>query len=257
LADEPEKSDAVDYASQILALRQVLQEWGGRVRCHNVGDFAATAREIGVSRRGEGPPSVVVGDSVGAEIGRPSAVSRTMVLTTRSSTLVEDGWVHCIGPDLDQATPERNLPFAQIVMLAHPSGKFLDPFELQSTGYLANRLEGYMVRTVPGRLWVRISREALDFGFTLGTLGAALLSAYRMDFPQVTAAEVVLATERLEDLDSISAEAKVLSGQHRKLVMVESGVYECEDLDCDTCDEQEVCDALRDVTVRYRKRSAS
>jgi hypothetical protein len=48
----------------------------------------------------------------------------------------------------------------------------------------------------------------------------------------------------------------VLSGQHRKLVLREQGVAECDDLDCDSCDERDVCDALRDVTVRYRKRRA-
>jgi CO dehydrogenase/acetyl-CoA synthase beta subunit len=139
-------------------------------------------------------------------------------------------------------------------MLSH-NGNPPDPFELETTQYLPNRLPGFMARTVPGRLWVRFSKQALDSGFRMHTLGSALLAAFRMDFPEVTGAEVLLATAEVERLDQVAAEFKVLSGQHRKLVLVEDGVYECEDLNCDSCDQKEVCDALKDITVRYRKES--
>jgi len=238
-----------DYRVQISKVHEIAAAWGEAVRTH---DLEAPA---GLSPRGEGTPSVVVGEDVGAELGQPGAISHAMVLTTTTKDLVEDGRVRCMGPDLDQAAPGAR-PYAQVVMLAH-NGEPPDPFELETTQYLPNRLSGVMARTVPGRLWVRISRQALQAGFRLQTLGSALVAAFRMDFPEVTGAEVLLATADVEQLDQVAAEFKVLSGQHRKLVLVEDGVYECSDLNCESCDQKEVCDALKDITIRYRRESKS
>ena len=233
-----------DYRVQIEKVHQIAAGWGRAVRIHDL------QIPDGLSRRGEGPPSVVVGDDVGAELGNPGAVSHAMVLTTTEKNLIEDGRVRCMGPDLDQAGGD----YAQVVMLAH-NGESPDPFDLETTQYLPNRLPGLMARTVPGRLWVRFSRQILDDGFSLHALGSALVAAFRMDFPSVTGAEVLLATASVDQLAQVAAEFKVLSGQHRKLVLVEDGVYDCEDLNCDDCDDKETCDALRDITVRYRRES--
>lgn len=237
-----------DYRVQIEKVHEIAAGWGDAVRAQPF-----TALEY-LARRGEGPPSVVVGDDVGAELGSPGATSHAMVLTTGDKSLVEDGRVRSVGPDLDHRA-EGARPYAQVVMLSH-NGESPDPFDLETTQYLPNRLPGFMARTVPGRLWVRFSKQALEGGFRLHTLGSALVTAFRMDFPSVTGAEVLLATSKVEQLDQVSAEFKVLSGQHRKLVLVEDGVYDCEDLNCDECDDKDTCDALRDITVRYRQESS-
>ncbi|MFC1654623.1 hypothetical protein ACFL2F_02355 [Myxococcota bacterium] len=235
-----------DYRVQIEKVHEIAASWGQAVRTHRL------QVPEGLSRRGEGPPSVVVGEDVGAELGNPGATSHAMVLTTAKKDLIEDGRVRCVGPDLDQAA-DGTRSYAQVVMLSHNGATPPDPFDLETTQYLPNRLPGFMARTVPGRLWVRFSKEALDNGFRLHTLGSALIAAFRMDFPALTGAEVLLATSKVDQLDQVAAEFKVLSGQHRKLVLVEDGVYDCEDLNCEECDDKNVCDALRDITVRYRK----
>ena len=233
-----------DYRIQIEKVHQIAASWGDAVRARGL--------EVpeGLSPRGEGPPSVVVGDDVGAELGSPGAVSHAMVLTTTDKNLIEDGRVRCIGPDLDRAGGD----YAQVVMLSH-NGDPPDPFDLETTQYLPNRLPGFMARTVPGRLWVRFSKQALNDGFRLHALGSALIAAFRMDFPAITGAEVLLTTMKVERFDVVAAEFKVLSGQHRKLALVEDGVYDCEDLNCEECDDKDTCDALRDITVRYRRES--
>lgn len=242
-----------DYRVQIQKVHEIASSWGEAVRTHCL--HALHVPE-GMSRSGEGPPSVVVGDAVGAELGKPNATSHAMVLTTTKRELIEDGRVRCLGPDLDQAGPDTDLPFAQVVMLAHNGDAPPSPFDLETTQYLPNRLPGFMARTVPGRLWVRFSKEALEQGFRMHSLGSALIAAFRMDFPSVTGAEVLLATAEVNQLDQVAAEFKVLSGNHRKLVLVEDGVYDCNDLNCEACDQKTVCDALRNITVRYRKESS-
>ena len=49
-------------------------------------------------------------------------------------------------------------------MLAVKPGETPDPFETDNTQYLMHRLSGYMVRSVPGRLWVRISKAGRAAG---------------------------------------------------------------------------------------------
>jgi CO dehydrogenase/acetyl-CoA synthase beta subunit len=254
----------VDYATQIGRLRGMIESSGGRVRSRRLDDYRAFAQRIDLAARGAGQPSVVVGDDVGAELGRPGAGSQAnshaLVLPTVKRELIDDGWVHCLGFDVADARPGQSLAFAQIVLLSHPRAADLDLFELESNQYLANRVAGYMARTLPGRLWVRFSKKLIARGFGLFELGCCLLAAYRMDFEEIEAAEVILVCgeEALTPvLDSIAAEVKVLSGRQRKLRLRESGVYECDDLDCDNCDEREVCDALKDVSIRYRKRNAN
>jgi len=241
-----------DYQVQVRRLSELVGSWGKAVRTERFeGEWP-----FDLSRRGEGSTSVVVGEEVGAELGRPDTPSYAMVLTTFDRDIVEDGSVRCVGPDLDRATPDRGLPFAQVVILALEKGASPDPWELEADQYLTNRVQGYMARTVPGRLWVRIGRDLIDRGFRLATLGSVLLASYKMDFPGIVGAEALLVTrdnERVRSMDSIFAEHRVISGRNKKLELAENGVYECLDLDCEECDEKPVCDALKDVTIRYRK----
>jgi CO dehydrogenase/acetyl-CoA synthase beta subunit len=255
-----EQEQKLDYRVQINRLNEVVGSWGDLVKSFCLSDHQAFVDEIGLAPRGDGSPSVVVGDAVGAELGRPGCPSRAAVLATLETDLVNDGMVRYVGPDLDQICASDLVPLAQIIVLGCKSDQLPDPFELESTQYLANRLQGFMARTVPGRLWLRVSKEVIAAGFRLATLGCALIAAYKQDFKEVIGAEVVLVTgttERVQALDSIAAEAKVLSGRHRKLTLVEGGEYECQDLNCDDCEEQETCDSLRDVYVRYRQRGTN
>lgn len=241
----------VDFAVQIRRLRELVDCWKSDVRSHHFGE----QWPFDISQRGMGSTSVVVGEEVGAELGRPGLASHAMVLTTCDADLVDDGQVQCVGREIDHA-PEGGLPFVQVVMLALKPGSVPDPYELEATQYLTNRVQGYMARTVPGRLWVRVGRDLIDRGFRLHSLGSVLLAAYRMDFPDVVKAQALLVTgddRRVDAFDSVAAEFKVLSGRHRKLVLAGTGVYDCPDLDCDACDEKPICDALKDVAVRYRK----
>lgn len=250
-----------DCRVQIRKLRDLVDSWKPDVRAFNLdrpGDIGRFHAEIGLSRKGEGEPTVVIGGNVGAELGHPDTVSHAIVLTTSDHEAVRDGLVQCIGPDLDRARPEDRLAFAQVVLASCDPEDLPDPFQLESTQYLANRLPGYMARTMPGRLWVRVGRRAIASGFRLKTLGFALISAFKMDHPGLRRVEAILVTgdpDRVFALDSIAAEARVAAGRHRKLVYVENGLYRCDDLNCETCEERSTCDALQDIAVRYRKAS--
>ena len=248
-----------DHESQISRLWASLAGWGGAVREHLVGDPEACAREVGLLPRGAGEPAVVVGGDVGADLGGPGYPSHGQVLATRNPSLVTGGRILCVGPDLHEPPAAGGRSFVQLVVLRAPEQGEVDSLALGTTRFLAGRLEGFMVRAVPGRMWVRVSRDAIARGFRLETLGKALFAAYCLDHPQLEGVDILLATgpmELVRELEPVLAEARVVAGHNRKLILVEAGVYDCADLDCEGCDEQAICDALRDVSVRYRKRSA-
>jgi len=248
---------APSFDLQAGSVRRILSSLGGRVRVSRVDDVEDFARRHRLAPRGGGDAPVVVGDAVGAELGRPPAASHALVLTTARRGLVEDGAVRCVGAELDRLPAGGSAAVAQVVLLAHRGERPPDRLALEATQFLAGRLPGYMTRSVPGRLWMRVSRDALAAGMRLSTIGGALVAAYRMDFPEVEAAEAVLVAgddEAVGRFDPVAAEARVVSGRHRKLSLAVDGVYECPDLACDACDERAVCDALREITVRYRRR---
>jgi hypothetical protein len=221
-------------------------------------DPAALAREIGLAPRRQGKAEVILGDEVAVELGHPATASQAFVLTTAAADLVHHGSVTLVGPDLDRMRPEERRPFGQVVLLALRDGALPDPFDLESAQYLTNRLPGYMVRSVPGRLWARVSRRARAAGFSLRTLGRALLAAYAGDLDEVLRVEVVLCTSSTADVEAlkpIAVEASILAGRHKKLVLTAGGEVECPDLSCETCPEKPVCDSLREIVIA-RRRSA-
>jgi CO dehydrogenase/acetyl-CoA synthase beta subunit len=159
-----------------------------------------------------------------------------------------------VGPDLDALKGRHRVPLAQVVMLAFGAGRTPDPFDMERLQFLTNRLPGYMVRSVPGRLWVRISRGALERGLDFHALGSCLVAAY-LGLEGVQAVEVLFVTagvEAVEALGPVAVEADILAGRHRKLFLAADGGVECRELDCETCEEREVCDSLRDIVIRRR-----
>ena len=89
------------------------------------------------------------------------------------------------------------------------------------------------------------------------TVGSALIAAYTHDFEGVEGVEVVFVTSSsadVEALSQISTEASILAGRHKKLVLGVDGEVECRELNCETCDEQPVCDSLRDIVIKRRSR---
>jgi len=255
--------EAVDFADQIRALRRCVGGWSGvqsAAVAASAEQRASTLRRWGLRAGTATGGDVVVGEAVAAEVGRPPAPSVALVLPTRVPGLVSDGRASWVGCDLDRAPPGCGLPLAQVVLVEHrlPAP---DMLQLESLQRLTDRLPGVMTRAVPERLWLRVDRQRIAAGFRLQSLAAALICSYHLEIESVRAVEVVLATGDADDRDArwvrslepLRAEWQVLAGRHKKLTLVAPGVYECEDLDCASCEDKSVCDALREITIRYRQ----
>jgi CO dehydrogenase/acetyl-CoA synthase beta subunit len=252
------KKVLADMAPLVGRMREFLAERKVRtVSCDAPYDITTLSDRFGFSEKRKGRPEVILGADVALELGHPSSASRGIVLLCHRPDLVENGRISVVGPDLDQMAMGIHHPFAQVVMLFVRPDQMPDPFEIDNTQYLMHRLSGYMVRSVPGRLWVRISQSGRSAGLTLQVVGSALIAAYTGDFEGVAGAEVVFVTSSpsdVEALSQISTEANILAGRHKKLALGVDGEVECRELDCETCEEQPVCDSLRDIVIKRRSR---
>ena len=241
-----------------VQVRELFDSWADATdsRCLHEIDSVSFARDTGFTPRRQGKPEVVLASDVAVELGHPLTASQAFILTTTDASLIRHRQVTRLGPDIDKTPSDRRLPFGQVILLALRDGSTPDPFELESAQFLINRLPGYMVRSIPGRLWVRVSKAGRASGLTLTTVANALFAAYETDFEDVEAVEVFFVTSSITDVEAlapIALEARVIAGQHKNLFLSPAGDLECSELTCESCDEKPVCDDLRDILKERRR----
>lgn len=249
---------AGDMALLIRRMREFLADREEGIQSSDAPyDLTLLEREFGFTARKKGKADVILAEDMAVELGHPSTASQAIVLSSYQPELVHHGRISIVGPDVNEIERTSRRPFGQVVMLAYRQGEAPDPFEIDNTQYLIRRLPGYMVRSVPGRLWARISLGAQQAGLTIRTIGSALIAAYTYDFEAVEKVEVAFVTSCGEDVDAlaqIANEATILAGKHKRLVLGADGEVECTKLDCESCEDKPVCDNLRDIVIKRRRR---
>jgi len=205
--------------------------------------------------------SLILKEDTAVELGGPASAGTTFLLWTDDVSLVSDGRVTLIGPDITK-TAEKVLPFGQVVLVGGVSiSKELQP-RLERDLRDAEAVPGYAVRSTGGRIWSRVSRQACDNGFSLRRLGGTILSQLRQEQAAVAAAEILFVTSSVEDvhsLERIGAQVRKLSHDLRRerLKQVSSDVYECQSgIACDVCSDNGVCTDIRQI-VAIRKSGAA
>lgn len=214
------------------------------------------ADRFGFSVRPDPRPKVVLAADTAVELGHPSTESLSLVLFSDGNTPALADSITFVGPDIPQLAGIPPRSFAQVILLHLEDGGLPDPFDLENAAFLMHRLPGYMIRSVPGRMWVRISHDGLAAGIDFRVVGSALVAAYKSRFDYVKSVEVLFVTSgkgHVNILSEIEPEARILSGRHKKLYLGIDGEIECRELNCDVCDEKAVCDNLRDIVIKRRR----
>jgi len=207
---------------------------------------------------GAGSGIVLRGDTF-AELGSPEAGSCAFPLWTNDIELVRDGRIAIIGPDILESRG-ASLPFGQILVSA--GGKLSDKQHsaLDESQYISDQIEGYMVKSTPGRMWTRISNNAAERGLGFEALGKALIAIYKSRVSEIEAMEIVFVTSGKEDvrrLDEIAEQVKKISKDIIRETWLARGydILECTlGWDCGSCPDKTVCDDIKTVlTVRKKK----
>lgn len=201
--------------------------------------------------------NVILKEDTFVELGNPSVASCSFVIWSDVLSCVADGRITLIGTDI-QESQGKSLPFGQVIIVGGTELKEEHYLNLERTQYTSDQIDGYMIRSVPRRVWSRVSHEAAGKDFSFETLGRALMAIFRWKHPLVQAAEVLFVTSSKEDvnqLDNIATGVRKFSGELRKLVRQDDGTYDCTEYSCVTCDEQAVCDSIREWVILRRKKA--
>lgn len=203
-------------------------------------------KEISV-QFGEKFEDIILREDTFVELGGPKTTSSASVPWTDNLKLVEDGLITLVGPDI-QGANDGFLPLGQMVILGikefEPSyyGKF------KENQYVDN-LEGYMVKAVPQRrrIWSRISKEAVEKGFTFETLGRALLTNFKR-IPKVEKVEVIFVTSSEDDVREFSTIAgEVWDIWQGRTEGEEKPKTTAPKYDCTTCPNRETCEEIWEI----------
>lgn len=163
-------------------------------------------------------PGVILRSDVFAEMGNPAEGSNGFIIWTRDLSLVRDGLISVVGPDIPEMNEGASVPFGQVIMVA---GKDLGPSlqeRIEDARYVSDQIEGYLVRDSSKGVWGRVSRDAVAKGFTLETLGRALMITMKSSLPQIEAVEIVLVTSNRRDIDHLGEIAEEVAAIRKGVI---------------------------------------
>lgn len=187
-----------------------------------------------------GNRNLVLESETGLEIGNPSDESVSLTLWTEARDLVVNNRISLIGPDVPENKQGR-LPFGKIVLIgvhgfnddnAYDRYREIDlvRFDVSLKGYMMRAASQYM------REWSRISRDAIDKGFSFSILGSSLITAFRK-LEYVEAAEVIFITSKKIDFTGLKHLASKVSKINGAMSKIMEGISH----DCEACDYEEAC----------------
>jgi len=192
------------------------------------------------------------------ELGNPDAGSCAFLMWTDKPPLIHDGKITLIGPDIPES-PGASLPFGQVLMVGGAGLGEGEHALLEGNQFIADQIEGYMIKSVSQLMWSRVSRDAAGKGFNFETLGRALMAIFKSSVPKIEAMEVIFVTSSKEDLqllDKFSEQIREISYNITKETWKAKGYdIECTQLwDCESCPDSSVCDEIKEM-VNVRKKT--
>jgi CO dehydrogenase/acetyl-CoA synthase beta subunit len=198
-----------------------------------------------------GDRNLVLQSDTAIELGNPANESLSLSIWTENSEAVTDNRITLIGPDVPGAEGSR-LPFGKIVLIEgkgfHEDNAY-DRFREIDLVRFDISLKGYMMRAASlyMREWSRISKTAVENGFSFSVLGSALIKELKkIDY--IKSVEVIFVTASDKDV----ALLKPVASQVGKINGAMSKMMEEMSFDCDECEYNEVCDDVSELRSMHK-----
>jgi CO dehydrogenase/acetyl-CoA synthase beta subunit len=243
------------YIAEIDRYVERLRAAGRQVR-----EFSGASRLSGPLPFKVGPGSgtgLVPKSETSLELGSPSAGSCSFALFTDLTSLVRNGRIRLIGPDIGESLADL-LPFGQVIIAAGEDLTEADYPALLESRYVGDQIEGFMVKSSPGRIWSRVSIDVARRGFNLEFLGLALKDLIKAQIRNVTAVEVLFVTSGradLQPLDEIATSVGQIAHAIKERRWKERGI-DISDCafggHCGSCPDKTVCDKVTRLTRARR-----
>jgi acetyl-CoA synthase len=122
---------------------------------------------------------------------------------------IEDGKVEIVGPDITDLKEGDTFPLGIFVQIA--GREFQEDFEPimeRQIHHLINYIQGIMHIGQRDISWVRISKAAIEKGFTLKDIGVVLHAKFHQDFNKIVDKVQVTLYTKKEDVDKMTATAR-------------------------------------------------
>lgn len=184
---------------------------------------------------------LVLEEETAVELGNPKNGSFFMVMWT---DLLESIYrIILIGPDIKEVK-SKSIPFALILIVkGSPDDIYRGWYELKEAIYTI-KPDGFMMRMLPSRhiMWCKVSKEALENGFSFLHLGCILMENIRkLNF--VSGADLLFVTSGKEDVERL----KTICGKAIRAVeaMLKMNVEMA--LNCDSCEYRDVCESVEEL----------
>jgi acetyl-CoA synthase len=122
---------------------------------------------------------------------------------------IDDGKVEIIGPDITDLKEGDTFPLGIYVQIA--GREFQEDFEPiieRQIHHLINYIQGVMHIGQRDIAWVRVSKAAVEKGFTLKDIGTVLHAKYHQDFSNILDKVQITLYTKQKDVDKLTKEAK-------------------------------------------------
>jgi acetyl-CoA synthase len=122
---------------------------------------------------------------------------------------IEDGKVTVIGPDIPDLKQGDVLPLGIYIQVAGREFQTdFEPILERQTHHLVNYIQYVMHIGQRDIAWIRVSKAAVEKGFTLKDLGVVLHAKFHQDFSKIVDKVQVTLYTKKEDVDKLTARAR-------------------------------------------------
>lgn len=198
-----------------------------------------------------GDRNLVLQSDTAIELGNPANESVSISIWTEKSKVVTDNRISLIGPDIPESEGSR-LPFGKIVLIegtGFTDDNACDRYRELDLVRFDLSLKGYMMRaaSLHMREWSRISKTAVDAGFSFSVLGSALIGELK-NFDYIKSVEVIFVTSADKDVAAL----KPVASQVGQINNAMSKMMAEMSFDCEDCEYSEVCDDVSELRSMHR-----
>ena len=132
---------------------------------------------------------------------------------------IEDGKVTVVGKDIGDLKQGEVLPLAIFMQVAgREFQQDFEPILERQTHHLVNYIQGVMHIGQRDIAWVRVSKAAVEKGFTLKDIGVVLHAKFHQDFGKILDKVQVTLYTNQADVDKITAQARAAYKQRDERV---------------------------------------
>jgi len=217
---------------------------------HNQHAVAGRLMELNFSNNiswpSAGGRNLVLQSDTAIELGNPDDEAVAFSLWTETPAKVQDNRITLVGPDITASAASR-LVFGKIILIegsGFDGENAYDRYREMDLVRFDLSLKGYMMRAASQNMreWSRISKEAVDNGFSFSVLGSALIAEFKkIDY--VKSVEVIFITSVAEDV----AVLRPMAEQVWKINSAMTKMVDEMSADCTDCEFEEVCDEVAEL----------